>query len=136
MRRMMRTLALGGLILLGGCAGKIVTESAVSPPVLHVVLLQFKPEVPADQRIRALEQSIARLQAIPGVLGVEAGPKVRDDRPIHIRDYHGAILVRLQDAAALDVYGPHPLHQAFLQEFQPLFASVRVIDFAALPLAP
>ncbi len=136
MRRMMRTLALGGLILLSACAGQVVTESTVSPPVLHVVLLQFKPEVSADQRTRALEQSIARLQAIPGVLAVDAGPKVRDDRPIHVRDYHGAILVRLADEAALDGYGPHPLHQAFLQEFQPLFDSVRVIDFAALPLAP
>jgi hypothetical protein len=133
---MMRTLALGGLILLSACAGQVVTESTVSPPVLHVVLLQFKPEVSADQRTRALEQSIARLQAIPGVLAVDAGPKVRDDRPIHVRDYHGAILVRLADEAALDGYGPHPLHQAFLQEFQPLFDSVRVIDFAALPLAP
>lgn len=136
MRRMMRTLALGGLILLGGCIRQNVTESTVSPPVLHVVLLQFKPDVPADQRTRALEQSIARLRAIPGVLAVDAGAKVRDDRPIHIRDYHGAILVRLQDESALDGYGPHPLHQAFLQEFQPLFASVRVIDFAALPPTP
>ena len=135
MKRCLVSVAMVCWLAVAGCAASRV-EGPAGPQVLHVVLLQFKPEVPADQQARALEQSIARLRAIPGVRAVEAGPKVRDDRPIHIRDYHGAILVRLTDESALDGYGPHPLHQAFLQEFQPLFASVRVIDFAALPPTP
>jgi len=98
-----------------------------------VVLVQFKPGVTQDQMNAMLEQSMARLRSIPGVLTVEAGMKVRDDRPVHIRDYEVGILVRLQDSAVIDPYGAHPLHQSFLQEFQPLFAQVKVIDFAALP---
>lgn len=133
MQWMTRILILWGLILVGGCAGKPEVKSAVTPPVLHVVLVQFKAGVSAPQRARTLAQSITHLRAIPGVLGVDAGLKARDDRPIHIRDYDGAILVRLANEAALDSYGPHPAHQAFLQVYGPLFAQVRVIDFAALP---
>lgn len=126
-------LMLSWLWLASGCAHKSVTQSTVSPSVLHVVLVQFKPGVTQDQMNTVLDQSIARLRTIPGVLAVEAGMKVRDDRPVHIRDYDVGILVRLQDSATIDSYGAHPLHQSFLQEFQPLFAQVKVIDFTALP---
>lgn len=114
--------------LLTGCvhAGSVTQIDEV----VHVVLIQFKPEVTAQQREQVIRASLERLKHIPGVVSVAAGPKVRDDRPVHIRDYDVGILVVLESAPALDRYGPHPLHQAFVQEFQPLFARLQVVDFA------
>lgn len=114
--------------LLVGCmhSGGVTGTDAV----VHVVLIQFKPEVTGQQREQVINASLERLKDIPGVVSVAAGPKVRDDRPVHIRDYDVGILVVLDSVAALDRYGPHPLHQAFVQEFQPLFARLQVVDFA------
>lgn len=114
--------------LLAGCAqtGGVTRTHEV----VHVVLIQFKPEVTAQQRGQVINASLDRLKMIPGVVSVTAGPKVRDDRPVHIRDYDVGILVVLDSVTALDRYGPHPLHQAFVQEFQPLFARLQVVDFA------
>lgn len=122
-------------VWLAGCAHNSVTQSTKSTPVIHVVLLQFKPEVTPQQIDQTIEQSIRQLRRIDGVISVEAGAKVRDDRPVHIKDYQAGILVRLQDAAVLDRYGSDPIHQAFLQQHQALFAKIQVLDFASTALA-
>ena len=127
-----------GLILLmlwlAGCASQPAPGQASG--VIHVVLLQFKADVTPQQRQALIRNSLQRLVAIPGVMAVEAGMKVRADRPVHFKDYDVGILVRLSSVEALDAYGPHPLHQAFVAEHMPLIARMQVIDFASEPLNP
>ena len=125
------------MVLSGGCFAQSVTQSTLPGSVLHVVLLQFKPEVTAGQINQTIEQSILQLRQIPGVIAVDAGLKLRDDRPVHIKDFQVGIMVRLSDPAALDAYAGHGLHKAFLQQHQALFSKIQVIDFSsAAPAAP
>lgn len=120
------------LLLLGGCVSG--PESTPEPAgVIHVVLLQFKAGVTPAQQHQVMRDSLNRLNAIPGVQAVVVGPKVRADRPVHIKDFDVGILVRLESLGALDRYGPHPAHQAFVSAHQPLFERIQVIDFAAMP---
>jgi hypothetical protein len=99
-------------------------------PIYHIVLVDLIDTV-TEAEIEALiadgEHSIS---SIPGVCSVDIGLKLRDDRDVHIGDYDLAVYVQLGYAAALDAYGSHPNHQAFLERQRHLWSSIRVIDFS------
>lgn len=105
----------------------------VTPSYYHIVLVDLL-DTTTDADIDALiADAKASIAAIPGVLAVDLGPKIRDDRDVHIRDYDLAVYVQFNSAAALDAYGPHPSHQAFIERQRHLWSSIRVIDFMGSP---
>jgi hypothetical protein len=81
----------------------------VQSPVLHLLLVNFKPGV-GDGEGRALVDEMGRLHSIDGVLHVGTARAAGDDST-HAR----ALFVCLRDAAALEVYGSHPLHIDYLR---------------------
>lgn len=99
------------------------------PPIYHIVLVDLI-DTATDAEIEALiADGEASIASIPGVLAVDIGLKVRDDRDVHIRDYDLGVYVKL-DSTALDTYGAHPNHQAFIERQRHLWSSIRVIDFS------
>lgn len=82
-------------------------------PIKHIVLMKFKADTPAE----ALESAAANLLAlkgkVPGIQDITFGPTFTTDRS---NGYTHALVVDLDDKAALEGYGPHPEHQAVVAE--------------------
>ncbi|AFY83535.1 Dabb family protein [Oscillatoria acuminata] len=103
--------------------------SPSEPPVHHIVLIKLQPDVTPEEIEQTIEDNRRLISAIPGVLEVSLGPKARDDREVHLKDYDLGLYVKLSNNADLDIYGPHPNHQEFLARNRSKIANIRVIDF-------
>jgi quinol monooxygenase YgiN len=99
--------------------------------IRHLVLLKFKPEAGAAQ-IAGIEQAFAALrERITSVCGLEWGTDVSPEGLA--KGFTHAFLLSFADAARRDAYLPHPAHQAFVAQLQPLLADVLVIDYETDP---
>ncbi|MCT7986042.1 Dabb family protein [Laspinema sp. A4] len=103
--------------------------SPSEPPVHHIVLIKLQPDVTPEEIEQTIEDNRRLISAIPGVLEVSLGPKARDDRDVHLKDYNLGLYVKLSQNADLDIYGPHPNHQEFLRRNRAKIANIQVIDF-------
>ncbi|MBK9393101.1 MAG: Dabb family protein [Uliginosibacterium sp.] len=94
----------------------------------HVVLFKFKDETPAAT-VRAIEQAFSALcAALPFVRGFEWG--VNSSPEGLSMGFTHCFIVSFADAAARDVYLPHPLHQAFCrQHLDAHLEKACVVDF-------
>lgn len=102
----------------------------VPSPVLHLLLINFKPGA-GDAEREALVEELGRLRAIEGVLHLGAA-RAADEKSTHAQ----ALFVYLRDAAALEVYGSHPLHMEYLRSrFLPVVQDAVSVD-AAVQQAP
>ncbi|NET38941.1 MAG: Dabb family protein [Cyanothece sp. SIO1E1] len=99
------------------------------PTVHHVVLVDLKPTVTEAEMTTMIADGKASLSEIPGVLDVQLGLKAKDSRDTHIKDYDLALYVEFAQLSDLDVYGPHPKHQDFVNRYSPKIEKIRVIDF-------
>ena len=101
----------------------------MATPLRHLVLLRFKPTagVPA---IAAIAQSFVALRGqIAGVRDIEWGTDISPEGLA--KGFTHAFLLSFDDAAARDAYLPHPAHQAFVAQLQPLIDDVLVVDYVA-----
>jgi hypothetical protein len=101
--------------------------------VHHLVLARLNAGVDAARAQRVRAASIDLLKGIPGVLSVTAGVKLREERPVHLRDYDIVIHVRLDSASSLDTYAGHPLHKTFLAQHGAAIARYQVLDYIETP---
>jgi hypothetical protein len=100
---------------------------AMSPKLRHVVLFAFRDDAP-DERIRAVVAAFAALRdAIPGIVDLEWG--INDSPEGLAQGFTHCFLVTFEDAAARDVYLPHPAHVAFGTLLQPYLDSALVVDY-------
>ncbi|MBW1649687.1 MAG: Dabb family protein [Deltaproteobacteria bacterium] len=102
---------------------------AGEPNVYHVVLVDLKDGVTAQQIEEMTTVGKALLANIPGVLDISINKKAREDRKVHIKDYDLGVLVKWENNKTGDIYAPHVLHQTFLKLYKDMFKSIRVIDF-------
>jgi hypothetical protein len=102
-------------------------------PYYHIVLIDLLDTTTEAEIAELITDTQTSIASIPGVLAVDIGPKIRDDRDVHIRDYDLAVYVKFDSATALDAYGPHPTHQAFLERHRHLWSGIRIIDFVGSP---
>ena len=117
-------IALFSLILIS-----IASAAEESGQLRHLVMFKFKDDAKAEQ-IASIEQHFASLPAkIDTITGFEWGTNVskenRNDGLSH------CFFVSFKDQAGLDVYSPHPAHQAFVKELLPILEKVVVIDYIA-----
>ena len=93
----------------------------------HLVLLQFKQ----DATPAAIAGITAAFQALPAAIDTvrafECGTDVSPEGLA--KGYTHAFLLTFDDAAGRDHYLPHPAHQAFVAQLQPLLADVLVLDY-------
>ena len=93
----------------------------------HVVLIKFRHDVTAEQ-IQELTTALAALpNKIPEVESLEWGT---DNSPEGLaRGFTHCFLMTFRDAAARDVYLPHPEHQKFVAILKPRLEDVLVVDY-------
>lgn len=97
--------------------------------VVHTVFLWLKK--PGDgQHRRQLLIATDRLRTIPGVLEIRFGEMIESDRGIVDDSFDIGIYFYFNDAAAMNRYLLHPLHQAIVeQDIKPLVERIVVHDF-------
>ena len=93
---------------------------------MHMFAFRWKPEVTEEQKDRALAE-IGKLQGqIPGLLETWVGKNTSPRG----QGYELGGAMKFADKAALDAYGPHPVHQKLLSWLRPLIEPIEV-DFPA-----
>ena len=107
-----------------------IDERTAERPIKHVVVLWLKKPGDKDGR-KALVDGKEALLTIPGVVNVAVGECMTSDRKVVDSSYDVAMVVTLQDEAALKAYGPHPVHQKLLADvIKPNVEKYVVYDFA------
>ena len=103
----------------------------VLSPVLHLLLINFKPGAGEAER-QALVEELGGLRAIEGVLHVGVA-RAASDESTHAQ----ALFAYLRDAAALEAYGSHPLHIEYLRSrFLPVVQDAVSIDVGVQAAPP
>jgi hypothetical protein len=96
--------------------------------LVHSVFFYFHPEVTEAQALDFLD-GIHMLEAIPSVRGFYVGrPAKTPDRPVVEKGFGVALTVLFDNLAGHDVYGPHPVHDAFIAKYKHLWSKVIVYD--------
>ncbi|GAA1970111.1 Dabb family protein [Microbacterium deminutum] len=99
------------------------------PSVVHVVLVQWKPEVSRAELDELTDFACAFPDAIPGVLAVHCGPSTS---PEGLESgYEWALVVSFASSSARDHYLPHPAHQPVAELISRLAEQVVVFDVGA-----
>ena len=100
------------------------------PDVLHVVLFALEPGAKPEDAAELIADSRRLLPQVPGVEGVWAGRKAKDDRDVHVKDYEVGVLVRVRGLTDLASYAAHPKHRELVEKWRGR-AHWKVIDFYA-----
>ncbi|MET0989751.1 MAG: Dabb family protein [Glaciihabitans sp.] len=99
------------------------------PPVIHVVLVRWKPVVRPADLAELTELAVALPDTIPGVRAVHCGPSTS---PEGLEDgFEWALVVNFESTSARDNYLPHPAHQPVAQLISRLAERVVVFDVDA-----
>jgi hypothetical protein len=97
--------------------------------VEHIVIVWLQEPGNAAQRARIIRESQV-LREIPGVTGLRAGSMLPSQRAMVDSSFDVALIVSLQDAAAMPGYLSHPTHVKLVEEtLKPLVKKIRVYDF-------
>ncbi|MBC2603004.1 Dabb family protein [Puniceicoccus vermicola] len=97
--------------------------------IRHLLLIQFKEDVTADQidEVATLFRQIP--EKIEGVVSAEWGA---NNSPEHKNQgYSHAVLMNFADEAGRENYLPHPEHDALKAVFKPLITDIIVFDYSA-----
>jgi hypothetical protein len=93
--------------------------------IVHILLWNYRPDVPADERQAIEAQLVALPGQIPELIGLTCGPVFR----WRVREYSHAAVLGFPTVAALDVYQGHPAHKAFATRFHPATAELVALDY-------
>jgi len=115
-----------GVVLASAFGTPAVAEEK---PIEHIVLFDIKDDAAPEKVERLIAAGRAMLPDIPGVEHVSIGYKAKEDRDVHIKDYDVGLYIRFRDREAMAGYGPHVLHEVFVDLAKPLVANMKVIDF-------
>lgn len=91
---------------------------------IHTFAFRWKPSVTEEQKDRVITE-IRQLQGqIPGLLETFVGRNISQRG----EGYELGGVMKFTDRAALDAYGPHPVHQKLVSWLKPLIEPIEV-DF-------
>jgi len=118
-------LAFFGVVILSGCAS--MGFGAKAPQVHHIVLLKLRDSTSAELTAKIVAGSNELPAKVPGIVAFDSGVN-ESPEGLH-KGFKHALLMTFDNQAALDVYGPHPGHQAFVEFAKPHFEKTFVCDF-------
>ena len=95
--------------------------------VQHMVVVRFKAGVPAEKITGLFAQLAGLRQVIPGIEHFSGGPSASPEG-LNQGFTHG-FLMTFRDAAARDVYLPHPEHERVKEAILPHVEDVIAFDF-------
>ncbi len=93
--------------------------------VEHMVWFKLKETATEQDKVAMIAGANALAGKIDGVVSVASGR----DFSGRSRGYEIGLSVRFTTREALELYGPHPEHQKFVQTFKPLWEDVTALDF-------
>lgn len=126
-RLMLAALALAAS-LFTGCA--TAPKQATAGKFYHVGLVWLKEPGNAEHRQAIIEAAHSFARAIPEVQFLSVGQSPPSTSPYVDDSFDICLVMRLEDKAALDRYGIHPVHQKAAQEvFLPLSQKILFYDF-------
>jgi hypothetical protein len=124
-------------LMAAACAACASTDPGAAPDLASTRLshdVYFVLSDPSAANQDALVAACERLREIPGVVHLTVGRRDESQtRDVNRTDYHVGLHVEFTGADAYDGYGPHPVHQALLEEFGPSFERVEVFDTQVEP---
>lgn len=91
--------------------------------VTHVVLLQLKATTTAEEINVALKHLHTLQETIPGIIDVQSGANIARQQ-----NFTYGFVMHFTDRAHLDVYKPHPAHQAVAKELRQLCDALTIFD--------
>jgi len=95
----------------------------------HIVVFWLKEDLSDAQR-SAFRRGLESLKAIESTRGLYIGAHAETgDRPVIDKSYSLALTVLFDTIRDHDAYQVHPLHQAFLKQFGPLWTRVLIYDY-------
>lgn len=94
----------------------------------HLVVFKFKTIVTPRKQQELLDQLLAFRDRIPGILDISAGINVTEETE-NIHGYTLGLRVSFADLVSLRSYGPHPVHQEFVESLDGLLENVIVVDY-------
>jgi hypothetical protein len=122
--------ALVAAILLTGCA--TATKQASAGKFYHVGLVWLKEPGNAEHRQKIVAAAHSFAREIPEVQFLSVGQPPPSTSPYVDGSFDICFVMRLEDKAALDRYGKHPVHQQAAQEvFLPLSRKFLFYDFTS-----
>jgi hypothetical protein len=116
------------------CAGKSSLtrngESILMPSeragIVHIVLFKWKETATPEAIAKVVEELRAMEGKIEGVVALSCG----EDFSGRSQGFATGLVVHFTDRAALEAYGPHPIHQRVVQTFiNPIKADVLACDY-------
>ena len=122
--------ALVAAIFLTGCATS--TKQAAAGKFYHVGLVWLKEPGNAEHRRKIIEAAHSFAREIPEVQFLSVGQSPPSTSSFVDGSFDLCFVMRLEDKAALDRYGAHPVHQNAAQEvFLPLSQKILFYDFTS-----
>lgn len=114
-------------MLLVGCASAPIS----SPDELHHLVLLWLKEPGKQQTVSEIIAVSETFREIPGVIDVKAGTPVPSERSVVDGTYDVALLIVVEDKAALQAYLDHPIHTAASRDvLKPAMERVLIYDFS------
>jgi hypothetical protein len=95
--------------------------------IVHSVYFWLNPAVSAEEK-RAMVLGLESLRGIETCGDVMIGAPLPKSGGIADDSYDYALVIEFADKDALDAYNAHPVHTAFVEQFGPMFAQVKVYD--------
>ena len=94
----------------------------------HMVFFKFNERLTKEKEQELLNMLTGFKGEIPGIVGLTAGINVTEETE-NIRGYTLGLRVTFDSKQSLDDYGPHPVHQNFVQALDGVIEDVVVVDY-------
>ena len=129
-RQALIAIALVAAMFLTGCG--TVSKQATAGKFYHVGLVWLKEPGNADHRQKVIAAAHAFAREIPEVEFLSVGQTLPKRCQLVDASFDNCFVMRLEDKAAFDRYGKHPVHQKAAQEvFLPLSQKILFYDFTS-----
>lgn len=94
----------------------------------HMVCFKFKETLAPSKEQELIAKLLSFKGQIPGIVEITAGVNETEETG-NRQGYTLGLRVTFQDREFLQQYGPHPLHQEFVQSLKGILDNVVVIDY-------
>ena len=100
--------------------------------IAHVVLFKPRADLSPEARHRLVESFEAALRQIPSIRRARVGKRILHGRgyeTLMTVDYQYAAVIEFDDAAGLNGYLEHPVHERLAAQFFETFEQALIYDF-------
>lgn len=94
----------------------------------HLVVFKFNDRITPEKEKELLGKLKGFKGVIPGIVELTAGINVTEEKE-RVQGYTLGLRVTFINKEALSEYGPHPVHQDFVQSLDGVIEDVIVVDY-------